>query len=663
MSLRVAFIALLLQVPTPQQPVARAAVAGVILNGATGAPLPNVRVTLARTDLQLGPFVELMTSAGGLPPMELNLSAETLAAMGESFITQDKGPGADARAASWRTLPFAEIHEVIVGIGGSIGVVSRSSPPALTNERGQFAFNNVEPGTYRVIFGSEGFSKRDYGQRTEYGEGIPMVLVPGQEKTDIVMRLMPVASVTGRLRDAAGQPAVGVPVHLFRMDYDESGKRTVKTVAATHSDDRGEYRMYFLPSGRYYLSAGHPPGSANPDEEPGPPGLDGLIFGRGYFTANRIPQKYATTYYPGAVDLSSAIALDVQAGSDLRNVDFLLDPRRPHRVRGRLVDESTGRAPQMAAIAIMADTENGPLNFADIMVVAGVSRYEPSDGTFEIRDVSPGRYSLTATMPNSNTLPSQDLSTLTAEERSEVFRLQMLEQRARPKASTIVNVANADVDGVLLTLGTGQSIDGRFRVETIASELPSEFRILRAGVTSTAIGRFNIDSMLLPAAADGTFRLSNLQTGEYRLSVEGVPAGFHVKHARLGAADLLNGPLRVSGPISDTLDILISPAVASVEGIAHDAAGQPAPGAQVVLIPQNRGRNELFRAAPADSAGRFMIRSVAPGDYILAAWDAIEPFAFFDPDLIRQAERQGKAIRVAESNQTVTITSIPATGP
>jgi hypothetical protein len=80
----------------------------------------------------------------------------------------------------------------------------------------------------------------------------------------------------------------------------------------------------------------------------------------------------------------------------------------------------------------------------------------------------------------------------------------------------------------------------------------------------------------------------------------------------------------------------------------------------VVLIPsRNRERTELFRPVTADSSGRFTIPAIAPGEYILAAWDAIEPFAFFDPALMRQAEVSGKTIRVlGSSSQVVNVTSM-----
>src|SRR6185295_11946962 len=106
-----------------------------------------------------------------------------------------------------------------------------------------------------------------------------------------------------------------------------------------------------------------------------------------------------------------------------------------------------------------------------------------------------------------------------------------------------------------------------------------------------------------------------------------------------------------------SFEILLSSKVGMITGEVRDEAGQPMPGSQVVLIPNRRDRTELFRPVTAASAGRFTIPSIAPGEYTLAAWEAMEPYAYFSPEHIAQAERAGKSIRVSESsNQTVGIT-------
>ncbi len=83
MTLYAALIAMLLQTTPAARPApAKATVAGVVLN-ANGEPLPNIRVTLGRTDVSLGPFARML--AGERPPVETTIPAEALAAMADEI--------------------------------------------------------------------------------------------------------------------------------------------------------------------------------------------------------------------------------------------------------------------------------------------------------------------------------------------------------------------------------------------------------------------------------------------------------------------------------------------------------------------------------------------------------------------------------------------------
>jgi len=81
----------------------------------------------------------------------------------------------------------------------------------------------------------------------------------------------------------------------------------------------------------------------------------------------------------------------------------------------------------------------------------------------------------------------------------------------------------------------------------------------------------------------------------------------------------------------------------------------PAKGAQLVLVPDHsRHRVELFKTTVTDQNGRFSIRNVAPGDYKLYAWEAIEPYSWFDPDVLKLYEQSAQPVHLTESaRQTV----------
>ena len=655
-------IALLLQ---SRPAVAPASVSGVVVQSGGNEPLPNVRVSLARTDAALGAFGQMV--AGDHPPADVTIPSELLAAMAEEVAGEAANGGIPPELAAEQKaiaqLPIAEIEELIVSVNGDVAVVSKSAPPLMTDSQGRFAFDNLQPGTYKLIFAANGYARQDYGQRGTGGSGIPIVLNAGQVKNDIVMRMSQLAAVGGRITDSSGLPVAGVPVQLFRFAYDESGQRKLQRAATTQTDDRGDYRMFHLSPGRYFLNAGNLPGQSGPV---GPLPFDLISQGLGgNVNSNRIPEKYTLSYYPGVEDANASSPIDVPPGADLNGVNMTLRVQQAFRIRGNIVDSRTGQPPASASINLTFQT-NDPLNPTNVNTSDGTPSYIPSDGTFELRNISSGTYTISVTLPNpvSQNLPPNFSSMSSADQRAYIDAMNAASGSA-PRASAAINVVNSDVDGVQLRPSPGGSITGRIRSDQDPATPAPEFSFLRLQlktVDSSAPASSNgITAQSRPAGADGTFRIDNIWQGEYRLSLAGLPSGYYVKEARLGELDLLGGNLRFSGADARVLDIVISPRTGQVDGSVTNSQGQPVPGARVVLIPErNRERAELFRPATADPSGHFNIAAVAPGDYKLVAWEFIEPYAFFDRDLLKQADDSGKPVRVTESSkQTIDVVPIP----
>jgi hypothetical protein len=637
--------------------VAPASISGMVFENGTKEPLPGVRVSLARTDAALGAFGQMV--AGDHPPSDVTLPSELLAALAEEIAGEAANgglpPEVAAEAKAFALLPLAEIEELVISANGDVAVVSKSAPPLMTDNQGRFAFDNLQPGTYKLIFASNGYARQDYGQRGAGGSGIPIVLNAGQVKNDIVMRMSQVAAVGGRISDIGGRPIAGVPVQLFRFAYDETGQRKVQRAASTLTDDRGDYRIFHLSPGRYYLNAGNLPGQT------GPNGLSLDLLNPGLIAngnSNRIPEKYTLSYYPGVDDANSAAPIDVPPGADLSGLNMSLRVQQSFRVRGNILDSQTGRQPPSANLSLNLQTldsrDPSYVNISD-----GTPNYNAADGTFELRNVSSGAYTISATLPNpaSSRLPPDFANMSSADQRVYLDAISGASASA-PRASAAINVLNSDVDGVLLKVSPGGSISGRFRTDQDPSTPAPEYTFLRVQLK---IMDGAVTAQSRPAGADGTFRIDSLWQGEYRFALTGLPAGYYVKEARLGELDLLSANLRYSGTDTRTLDIVISPRTGQVDGTVTNSQGQPVPGARAVLIPErNRDRAELFRPVTTDPSGHFNIAAVAPGDYKLAAWELIEPYAFFDRELLKQADDSGKPVRVTESSkQTINVIPIP----
>jgi hypothetical protein len=76
-----------------------------------------------------------------------------------------------------------------------------------------------------------------------------------------------------------------------------------------------------------------------------------------------------------------------------------------------------------------------------------------------------------------------------------------------------------------------------------------------------------------------------------------------------------------------------------------------------VLVPDKaRHRLNLFKAVMADQNGRFNIPNIVPGDYKLFAWEVIEPYSWFDAEVLARYESRARTIHVGElSRQTIEV--------
>lgn len=99
-----------------------------------------------------------------------------------------------------------------------------------------------------------------------------------------------------------------------------------------------------------------------------------------------------------------------------------------------------------------------------------------------------------------------------------------------------------------------------------------------------------------------------------------------------------------------------------VEGNVVNDKSEPVRGIQAVLIPdRSRDRIELYKTATTDQNGHFTMRGIQPGDYKIFAWESIELYSYFDPDVLVPFEQKGKAVIIGESSKvTAEVKLIPA---
>jgi hypothetical protein len=89
---------------------------------------------------------------------------------------------------------------------------------------------------------------------------------------------------------------------------------------------------------------------------------------------------------------------------------------------------------------------------------------------------------------------------------------------------------------------------------------------------------------------------------------------------------------------------------------------EPLSNRTVVLVPdiRRRQRSDLYKVVSTDSAGRFRMQNLSPGDYKLFAWESVETDAWEDPDFIQVYESAGRLVRINEgTGENVQLAVIP----
>src|ERR1035438_3330624 len=167
--------------------------------------------------------------------------------------------------------------------------MARGTPPlvdvysTVTDSGGRFRIENVIDGRYSVTFSAQGYVwplRKDGNSETPQ----PFVLQAGEEHA-VTLHLTPTGVISGRTLDADGDPLRDVSLQLQQYSS-QSGKRELNSRGSAQSNDRGEYRLYNVAPGAWYLLA-------TVRNNPG-----GVLMNNEQIRGPRPPQGFVTTHFP-----------------------------------------------------------------------------------------------------------------------------------------------------------------------------------------------------------------------------------------------------------------------------------------------------------------------------------------------------------------------------
>src|SRR5262245_64833610 len=176
---------------------------------------------------------------------------------------------------------------------------------ALTDAEGRYELTDLPAGTYTVAATKANYIRTSWGEQRAEGPGKRITLVDGQRLDNISMSLRRAGVVTGKIVDEFGDPVTDVFVGAMRYQYVQGSRRLMPSGRGGQTNDIGEFRVYGLSPGQYYISAT-------------------LRNFTGPMTESRDRTGYAPTFYPGTGNVAEAQSVTVGPGTAISAGDIQL---------------------------------------------------------------------------------------------------------------------------------------------------------------------------------------------------------------------------------------------------------------------------------------------------------------------------------------------------
>ena len=471
---------------------------------------------------------------------------------------------------------------------------SKSIASTIAGQDGEFAFANLKSGVYYALEGSaSGYIASRYDAHGRYSTAI--INGDGIDTESLVLKLTPEAVLYGRVTDEAGDAVRRASMALYRESSETGITRTTRAGSAL-TDDTGAYEIAHLPPGKYFLSATATPWYAvHPQATPQP--------GRATIVDSVDPSldvAYPVTFYPYATDSSGASPIPLKAG-DQREIDIRLAPLPamtitiPHALGNDLPPPPSGdRAAQMAYARAMQPPQIQLQRkvFDTLEPVPTETRF--SSTAMSIIGVPPGQYVvqeqavLLANIPADPEAPARFAKSATVDLTSRNAEIDI----ARGTASGKVKLQLKTPDG---------------------SKLPPRLtvRLERKDPKLPAVqGLSNDKDEVAFASVDPGEYFFVLTQGNKRyfvtkLVAEGKPMPDTLLHVTAGA--------------TTSMTVIADATTGDLDGFARNN-GKPAPGARVVLLPEDiANRTRFIWEDQTDLDGSFHLKGIPPGHYTLVA--------------------------------------------
>jgi protocatechuate 3,4-dioxygenase beta subunit len=539
----------------------------------------------------------------------------------------------------------------------------------VTEEDGTFSLTGLPAGRYQISAYKEGFLTSSFGARRPGRPGTPIVVESNQQVTGISLRMTRGSVITGTLTDEEGQPLPNTMVRAYRASFLGGQRRFAPSGSGLQTtDDRGVFRIHSLAPGDYVVAASFDQARTQPTDlrrvtvdevrramtevqrtasggrvRPGSGGSDVQPALQADKDAGSV--GYAPVFYPGTTVLAEAGQIPLGVAEERGGIDFALQTVPTARVHGTVsLPDGVPPAVQVQMVSVAGAGNTPGLAFG---LDGFRSTRADAQGKFSFPPMPPGTYAILA-RGGTPTRPSAPAGGSAAAAGTPLLWAQV-----------DVVLDGQDIVDIALTLLPGMTVSGRVQFD--GTSAPPDLTRVRVNLSPVQSGN-EATLGVQPVAVDATgrFAFNGVTPGRYRLMAT-IPGarpdqGWTPRSAVVNGVDTLDTPFDLK-PMQHVADAVITftDRLTEISGLVQDEAGRPAPDYFIVAFASDSHHwtppSRRVTSVRPSADGRYSVRNLPPGDYLIAALLDVEPGEWQDPAFLQPLVGASIKVTLAEGEK------------
>jgi len=488
---------------------------------------------------------------------------------------------------------------IVVGVrSGEFGPQMGPLLKAITDQDGNYRITDLPAGNYQVAPVAPAFVVSDFNSFGARGKAL--ILADGENAEGLDFSMVRGGVITGKVSRVDGQPVIEERINVTVAEQVDRRGPVTSMVSAFQTDDRGIYRVFGLPAGRYKVSIGQGPDTPFMGAVPGRP------------TLQRV-------FYPDVTDPNEAKVVELGEGSEATNIDITVgESTTGFSAAGIVIDGGTNQPLANLRFGLQRVVGERDASFLGMTVLSDRL------GAFRFENLTPGKYSIFG-------MPQQD-SNLNVD----------------PVSFEIVD---QDVSGIMLRASPGASISGTVVLEgshdnAVQSKL-TQLRLnayVRSESTSSGFGQ---SSSINP---DGSFRVGGLRSGLAGFSLGAADrrslTGFILSRVERDGVVHPRGVEIKPGEQISGVRVVVVYGSGAVRGTIKVENGPLPTGARLMVrLAKPEDPSFMMRPPDIDARGHFALEGVPAGSYDLYVYCVI-------PESRVRQPRSRQSITISEGSVT-----------